>query len=334
LDPGNLEAAYHIALHNLNNGVDITPSIVESCPNGDPEFCKFVETHLVDPVASEGPFAGFRHVALCGVSYCGSTLIDRLLAGLPGVASIGESHWLRTIFLRGKPPGPIDFLHPQAHGIPQCSVCGSSCQYLTMNFRADLAMDRTNWYFKIAERLNTKILVSADKNPPKLVENDPLLRMDCIVLFKSPESAWQSHRDKLPKTALDTEEKLFDQMDKYMRVWERTYRTFLKDFAPKGQMIFLFFDEFTTDPHTSIEKLCTALGLSYDSSLQEHTTPGHAIGGRSTTMRLLRESDYRTEIILLRPARLSESEAELIQTNSAVQIVFKEMLAKYELVFH
>ena len=52
---------------------------------------------------------------------------------------------------------------------------------------------------KIAGRLETSILISADKNPPKLVDNDPLLRFSALAMFKSPMQAWASQLAKLAK---------------------------------------------------------------------------------------------------------------------------------------
>ena len=81
-----------------------------------------------------------------------------------------------------------------------------------------LVADPSRWYFKIAKQLGTSILISADKNTTKLIDNDPLLRFAALVLFKSPLQAWASQMAKLPK---EREGGYYAaELTKYMEVWK------------------------------------------------------------------------------------------------------------------
>ncbi|MFW5655579.1 MAG: tetratricopeptide repeat protein, partial [Roseicyclus sp.] len=143
--------------------------------------------------AIDGETEEIDHVAICGVSYCGSTLLDRILGGLDGVGSIGESHWL-TKYQTGRGEHRQLDLDTDIDGVKlvPCSVCGDNCEFLTHDFRLGMAADRRRWYHRIAARLGVTCLISSDKNYAKLLDNDPLLRFKCLVLFKSPEQAWRS----------------------------------------------------------------------------------------------------------------------------------------------
>src|SRR5262249_31916482 len=155
----------------------------------------------------------------------------RLLNGMDGVCSIGESHWLTKAF-DGKQAVTLDFLDPYTRFVPQCSVCGPKCEVLTPRFRAALAADPMDLYFKIAARLGARTLISADKNLPKLVLNDPRLRCDALVLFKSPKQAWASELVKRPPG--ESEDELYEQMRRYMTLWRLAYAEMLGSLRPQG----------------------------------------------------------------------------------------------------
>ena len=64
---------------------------------------------------------------------------------------------------------------------------------LDREFRMGLLADPSDWYQKIAARLGTRVLVSADKNYRKLETLDPELRLDAVVLYKDPLLATAAH---------------------------------------------------------------------------------------------------------------------------------------------
>jgi hypothetical protein len=89
----------------------------------------------------------------------------------------------------GNDPEPHRFCEGTTGGPVPLQLCGPTCEVLSLDFRMDLAANRTGWYQKIADRAETDVLIAADKNSPKIVENDPLLRFEALILFKSPLQA-------------------------------------------------------------------------------------------------------------------------------------------------
>lgn len=234
------------------------------------------------------------HIAICGVSFCGSTLLDRILGSLRGIASIGESHWLTKSY-DGQNQGALDILSVSRGSAPLCSRCGEACSVLTPEFRTSLLLDPTDWYNKIGSQLGANTLVSADKNMPKLIRNDPLLRLNALVVFKSPLQAWLSKYNKI-KSDIESSE-LEGSFHNYMDVWVKAYRQFLGEFRPNGGKVFLNFDLFCKRPAEQFSKLAQTLRLQDDLNVLRHISIGHAIGGNSRTIRALRVSAFEIEIL-------------------------------------
>jgi hypothetical protein len=281
---------------------------------------------LLSGGAAAAPRSSIRHVAIAGVSYCGSTLFDRLLGGLPGVRSIGESHWLIKTY-ENRVAAPIDFADPTRIRMLSCTVCGPRCKVLTLDFRTRLGADRSNWYFRIAQQLGTELIVSADKNPSKLIENDPLLRMDLLVLFKSPVQAWASQLDKLPKNMAP--DFYLQELEKYIPQWCRAYEAFLHQFRPTGKSVFLSFDDFVRQPRKVLQSVCAALDLPFDPGVLAHTVPGHAIGGNGRAMARLRDNDYAVNILPLDEPKLAIEQEAILAADTRMKAVHEQLMARF-----
>lgn len=229
-----------------------------------------------------------KHVAICGVSYCGSTLLARILGSLPGAENIGESHWLLSRREEGVTvpvdPGADDWA-VQVH----CWGCGPDCEYLTRDFRRGLFADRVHWYHRIAQRLETSILISADKNYNKIVALDPLLRLDALVLFKAPGDAVYSHfRYRGLKGHPEATAK---EVRRYLNSWVGAYEAFLDRFDVEGEKIFLSWRRFCEDPARHLARICSLLGLPHDGRVLERIDPEqHSLGGNGRVNRDFRRS--------------------------------------------
>jgi hypothetical protein len=328
LDPSDAEAPFHLARRTIGQGVSPEEAVSSAAPDGN----ELLRHQLVGLLQSDtkAPPDDVRHVAICGVSFCGSTLLDRVLAGLPGARSIGESHWL-TKEHDGVHYVPINLGRPRSGRGPFCSVCGPKCAVLTAEFRNGLVADATGWYQRIAAQLRTSLLISADKNLPKLIDLDPLLRFSALVTFKSPEQAWASQLAKLPKGLSPEKDDL--ELARYMDVWTASYRNFLDDFEPEGGKTFLFFDDFARNPKLLLAIICARLQIPYDPTVLEETRPGHAIGGNKGAMARLRAADYGVGITPLPELHLPEGHSEMIARNRVVQDCSRELMLRYRGVF-
>jgi hypothetical protein len=295
LDPRDIEAAYHLSQRK------------------DAE-------RVVD--------CDFRHIAICGVSFCGSTLVDRLLGSLPGAANIAESHWLTGARLAGG-YAPIDFDAPETGALRYCSTCGPNCRALSMQFRRGLAADATGWYARIARRLGTQTLISADKNPPKLVDHDPLMRFDALVMFKSPVQAWMSTWRKLPP---DRDAAFYlHKCENYLALWTDRHRTLLDHFTPQGRVVFVHFDAFARTPRKVLKSLCGALDLPFDADMLETAALSHAIGGNPNAVATLYSGTGPVEITPLAGPDCPPEQLRAIEESKPVQQVFAQLLAQTEI---
>jgi hypothetical protein len=328
-NPQDFEAAFHIARAACAQGATSAAAALDAVPNAPSAFRTSLQAVLEElPAAARED--GARHVAICGVSYSGSTLIDRLLGSLPGAASIGESHWLtKALYPRGY--DTIDFGADYADQLVKCSVCGAHCKVLTPKFRRGLAADHADWYFRIADQIGTKTLISADKNPQKLADNDPLLRLDGLVVFKSLPQAWMSELHKRPPGK--DKEYYRAECERYVAIWALSYRTYLEHFRPTGKVAFLSFEAFARDPAPVLEAACGALSLEFDAGVLTAIRPGHAIGGNARAMSRIRNTNYAPGISAPEPLDLPDSHLRLIEENAEaarisdlLQVAHKRMM--------
>jgi hypothetical protein len=325
-DANDFEAAFHIAAASVSRGTAPDAAAAEATPAANEVFRAAIVGALADPApVLEGEF---RHIAISGVAYCGSTLLDRVMGGLPDVKSTGESHWITKV-RRNDRYCDMTLAEPleSAKFVP-CTVCGARCEVLTPAFRRSLAADNTNWYRKIAERLGTRVLVSADKNLPKLTDKDPLLDLSALVVFKSPEQAWASQLDKLPG---DRGADFYEaECRKYVEVWSRAYQAYLNHFRPQGTVVFLNFDAFTRSPERLLRAVCDGLDLRFDAEVLQRTVPGHAIGGNGRAMRRLRDKDYGVDVTPLPDAALDPAHAAIIAEHSGAQTAWQQMMQRHD----
>ena len=286
-------AAYQTGAGLVSRGASPEAAAAEACVLAAQGYRPVIAALLHSRASKPAAALAARHIAICGTAYCGSTLLDHMFNGLDGVRSVGESHWLANSFS----PGPLkanDYLDPLKPSAQHCFACGTICQVLSPEFRVNLAADPRDWYFKIAKRLQADVLVSADKNLPKLVLNDPKLRLDALVLFKSPKQAWASVFSKQP-AGLGAEElhaKLLDFMGK----WRNTYAQMLSLLTPKGRKIFVNFDQLTINPESQMRRITAELSLPFEMRMLQQLVPGHSIGGNRRIYLRLIASNYGVAI--------------------------------------
>lgn len=270
-----------------------------------------------------------RHVAICGTSYCGSTILGRFLDSFDSFHDIGESHWLIDERTRDGGSAAIDFLAPPSTTMRYCRQCGKDCATLSSRFRLGLQLDRWRWYFRIAGRVNTGILVSSDKNLYKYTSLDPKLRFDAIVLFKSPLSAWSSFRKRLISNDQDM---IKTKLEAFISSWIREYKSAFC-LEPAGKKLFLHFDRIIAEPKATVAILLQALDLpNHDLKIDAIMKGKHGIGGNDDFFRSTEASD-RIEIRSSHMVRLSKDEMNLIAASNSMTELFDQMLTRSRALF-
>lgn len=109
-----------------------------------------------------------RTIGIIGPAYCGMTILNLILDGLPGVVGVGESHWMLS---EGR----------------TCRIHSDSCPVFTREFVDSLQADPRDWWQRIAEQSGAETVVSADKRPVWFEEHG--LPDMVIILYRDPR-AW------------------------------------------------------------------------------------------------------------------------------------------------
>lgn len=197
-----------------------------------------------------------KHVQIGGTSFCGSTVMSLILGTAEGAANVGESHWLV----------PFDTQY-------SCHYCGPACQIWTRDFRKRLEADERNWYPRLAERLRSDILISADKSHTHINRLDPDHDHTALILFKRPGNFWHSVNKRRWRS---------DSLEQSLTRWSWLYQDFLDAaYAPEGGKYFMSVETFMADPDRAIPVLFDTLGLSGtpEQALRYWETVQHYVGG-------------------------------------------------------
>jgi hypothetical protein len=258
---------------------------------------------------------GFRHVAIGGASFTGSTALGILLGSLDGAANIGESHWL----VDGVPrigngsSVMLDFAvdpPPRGYFAGFCRVCGRDCPALNPEFRVGLAADPTGWYRRIAQQLQADILVSSDKAANSYRRLAPDLDFDLIVLYRNPADYIRS-----------TKRKTLFNLTNALKKWVNTYQV-IDQLQPHGKRIFLNWDSFAARPVEHFEHLLEILELPGTSAIFNRLRLGHFIGGSRVreVMRTKRFSPQPSAAPLL-----ADEEVAAVQADKSSESLFQRL---------
>jgi hypothetical protein len=243
------------------------------------------EYHPGIPARGPGPrprSAVPRHVVITGVSFCGSTLLGLVLGSLPGIANVGESHWL----VEKRRKRSSEELPPSPDGYEQCMCCGPDCPVVTDQLRRRLADPNVDFYATLSAAYGADIIVTSDKSHHHVLKLDPHLQNDAIVLFRHPIANWHSHCARHPAFATAKGQR------RYFELWADTYDVLLRHFHNTGAKIVVKFDDFAADPQRMLALICAALSLPCDPSAVSYwRTKQHFVGGNIQLALRLRDGD-------------------------------------------
>ncbi len=228
-------------------------------------------TRTTQERGARAPAGDFRHIAICGVSFCGSTLMDRLLGSLPGSANIAGVALAHLCAAAGRPCADRFRRAPYRRAASlqrmRIRLPGLEHGFSAANSRPTPPIGTAG----IAHRLDTQTLISADKNPPKLADHDPLLRFDALRCSKAPSRRGCRCFAGCPQ---DRDAAFYlRKCETYLELWTDRYRTLLDHFAPQGKVVFLQFDAFAQAPREVLRSLCAALDLTFDASRPRKPPP-------------------------------------------------------------
>lgn len=238
---------------------------------------------------------GMKHLLIGGTSFCGSTVMSMVLGTANGAANVGETNWI------------VPFENAY-----RCRLCGEACAFWTTEFLESLDRDETRWFPRIAERLETDVLISSEKSMNHVKRFDSELQNCSVVLFKSPASFWQSIRKRRWRK---------EDLERSMTIWRRVYEGYLDDaYQPAGGMAYVDVEKFMAAPTRAIPMLYEALGLtgSTEQALRYWEKKHHYIGGNFDVYQRLNEVGEAG--MALRPFPVGESAREEVEKFDALGV--------------
>lgn len=243
-------------------------------------------------LAAGDTMAGIRHIAICGVSYVGSTLFGLILGSVRGVTFAGETHWLTDIGTTTEDaPSAVHDPRVARDDWAVCRVCGADCQVFTPEFRLALSRDRVGYYGNIARRLGTATLVTSDRNFGHYWKNDPLLRYERVILYKSPH---EQVRSFLKQNARKLGEevaraKALGSVDRWLDAWVGNYLAALKAPTSVARRLVIHWEGLVASPQAHLDRALKHLGLAAGPELLEDIRAKHYVGGNSVGVMAWRE---------------------------------------------
>jgi hypothetical protein len=248
---------------------------------GDARMKSFqsIAAALKAELAAGDAMSTYRHLAIGGAAYCGSTTLGVILGSMDGYAFAGETHWLTNV--RTPALGLESILATEvtaAQWAIACRVCGPHCLCFDAAFRLGLAADKLGWYAKIADRLGVENLVTTDKNLELYWERDPLFRFDHIILYKTPAQHLRSMlKQQVRQGVTIADGWVGANLDR----WAQKYVGYLKTIRQRGRRVVVNWEAFAAKPTRHMRRLSSLLAIPLDPACLEHVRLGHFIGGNT-----------------------------------------------------
>ena len=269
--------------------------------------------------SDEPPGNSTTSVGIVGLDYCGSTLVNNILSGLPNCIGVGESHWIVDKIKNPKQTG-------------RCTECyQSDCPVFTDRLlkllQDDILIQEGKWWNTIAEHAGKSIVVSGDKRPhhyDRFGIPDKLL-----FIIKDPRShivSWARRKFLNPEDSLKEYNqgqavfKLTDeQFEEALHFWIKNTRKHISWSIDSGKdLAVISLESFINNDVEILQLLADWLGTENDvNALKYWDSDLHYIGSNHSVKRLGKEryffkklkTDKRWESVL------SEEQAKSIVTN-------------------
>lgn len=248
-----------------------------------------------------------KMIGIIGEDHCGSTILARMMARAPYVASGGELHWLIDV-----PPNGAEVTRAGWQVTRECVVHGQDCRVVDRAMRTANA-ESANLYPMALDSWETKVgaryLVSTDKYPRHFIRFiDPGYLLG-IVLFKDPWAAVASGMKTNKMTCTEA-----------IETWTSRYEWIL-DWAPMfcRRFCWVEYADLVMYPKLTMRRIWKALcidGAAPDGRLAtDYCHIGGNPGGHS---RAELEADRKAE-------ELDEEALDIVDNHTSAQRLFRDL---------
>jgi hypothetical protein len=217
-------------------------------------------------------------IAVIGLSYCGSTLLNIIFGSHPRIYGGGELHWLLT----GK--------EPNANYKAICRICGENCPYWTPE--ALEAVREDGFYAYIARLFDKEIIVDTSKMPA-FFENisgrpsNQKLQFVYVILVKHPVrhiASFIVNLKKEQRKRLRSRRDIKLQIDTIYEYYENLFLNLGQTFS-QGPFCIMQYEKMVFDPALALTPLLDILNLEYNPLMNDcYEQSHHVIGGNSAAL--------------------------------------------------
>jgi hypothetical protein len=203
-----------------------------------------------------------RHIAIGGVNYVGSTVLGMILGSVPGAAFAGETNWLAEAALAGG-----------------CRFCEGECPVFSQEFRDSMLAAPGRWYGRVAERMNTRLLVTADKYFNTYWRRDPYLRFDRLIIYKAPQAQMRSNlKRRLQLGEIAAPADIVPVITRNLNAWATNYLSLLKTPQPHKRVV-LNWGRFVAEPGPHLRRIGELLTLEIAGDQHRRLAAQHFLNG-------------------------------------------------------
>lgn len=237
-------------------------------------------------------------VGIVGLDYCGSTLINNILSGLPNCIGVGETHWVVD---KEKNPNQSG-LCTECYGRPTSSNpvqirCPVFTPQVLERMCDDESIERGDWWSIIGESAGVDIVISGDKRPHHyerfgipdmllLVVKDPRSHIVSWARRKFPpdeKSEIQAYHRGDAENSLETE-----QFDAALTHWIRETRKHITWCINSGRpLVVISLESFVVNSENILREVSDWLNTPFDpKALNFWETDLHYIGSNHSVKRM------------------------------------------------
>ena len=262
-------------------------------------------------------------VGIVGLDYCGSTLINNILSGLPNCIGAGETHWIVDRVRNPKQTG-------------RCTECYlSHCPVFSdetlEKMQDEEQIENGNWWQTISDSARVDVVVSGDKRPRHyerfgvpdkllLIVKDPRSHIVSWARRKYPPAdgshAKAYHQGETNYSLTD------EQFENALKFWIRETRRHITWSIDSGKpLAVISLESFVQNDELNLKSLSNWLGVDCDLDALKYWETGlHYIGGNHSVKRLDNQRYFFKQIKIDKrwESVLTESQANSIISNQSV----------------